>query len=75
METKVRKKSDGDSQERGSHAKQYTRNLQRIFQNESNFKFRQLEDFDEDKELLSPIESETDDLLSLGNPELDDDAK
>ena len=72
METKVRKKSDGDSQERGSHAKQYTRNLQRIFQNESNFKFRQLEDFDEDKELLSPIESETDDLLSLCNP---DDAK
>ena len=75
METKVRKKSDGDSQERGSHAKQYTSNLQRIFQNETNFKFRQLEDFDEDKELLSPIESETDDLLSLGNPELDDDAK
>ena len=69
MEAKVRKKSDGDGQERGSHAKQYTRNLQRIFHNESNFKFRQLEDFDEDKELLSPTESEPEDLLGLGNLE------
>ena len=70
MEAKVRKKSEGESQERGSHAKQYTRNLQRIFHNESNFKFRQLEDFDEeDKELLSPTESEQEDLLGLGNLE------
>ena len=69
MEAKVRKKSDVDGQERESHAKQYTRNLQRIFHNESNFKFRQLEDFDEDKELLSPTESEPEDLLGLGNLE------
>ena len=69
MEAKVRKKSDGDGEGRGNHAKQYTRNLQRIFHNESNFKFRQLEDFDEDKELLSPTESEPEDLLGLGNLE------
>ena len=71
MEAKVRKKSDSDGQERVSHSKpkQYTRNLQRIFHNESNFKFRQLEDFDEDKELLSPTESEPEDLLGLGNLE------
>ena len=69
MEAKGRKKSDSDGQERESHAKQYTRNLQRIFHNESNFKFRHLEDFDEDKELLSPTESESEDLLGLGNLE------
>ena len=71
MEAKVRKKSDGDGQDRVSHSKpkQYTRNLQRIFHNESNFKFRQLEDFDEDKELISPTESEQEDLLGLGNLE------
>ena len=71
MEAKVRKKSDSDGQERVSHSKpkQYTRNLQRIFHNESNFKFRHLEDFDEDKELISPTESEQEDLLGLGNLE------
>ena len=38
---------------------QYTKNLQRIFQQESNFKFQLLGSYDEDKELLSPEESET----------------
>ena len=68
MESLVRRKSESDSLERtGCQTKQYTRNIQRIFNNESNFRFRQLESCEEDKELLSPAESEHDDLLGLGN--------
>ena len=68
MDSRVRRKSESESQERGgSGTKQYTRNIQRIFNNESNFRFRHLEDYDEDKELLSPTESEHDDLLGLGD--------
>ena len=67
MDSRVRRKSESESQERGgSQTKQYTRNIQRIFNNESNFRFRHLENYDEDKELLSPTESEHDDLLGLG---------
>ena len=69
MESKVRKRSDNDSQERhGSNSKHYTMNIQRIFQNESNFKFRQLENYEEaeDRELLSPEDTEQEDLLGLG---------
>lgn len=64
----VRRKSESEGQERAgtSQTKQYTRNIQRIFNHESNFRFRQLESYDEDKELLSPAESEHDDLLGLG---------
>ena len=68
MDSLVRRKSESETQERsGCQTKQYTRNIQRIFNNESNFRFRQLESCDEDKELLSPAESEHDDLLGLGN--------
>ena len=70
MDSRVRRKSESESQERGG-TKQYTRNIQRIFNNESNFRFRHLENYDEDKELLSPAESEHDDLLGLGNTLLD----
>ena len=68
MESMVRRKSESEGQERAgtSQTKQYTRNIQRIFNHESNFRFRQLESYDEDKELLSPTESEHDDLLGLG---------
>ena len=82
MEPRVRKKSDGDVGDRvgggggGGRQHQYTRNLQRIFQHEHSFKFRQLENYDEaeeDRELLSPasVESEHGDLLGLdtGNPQ------
>ena len=63
MESLVRRKSESES-----GGERYTRNIQRIFNNESNFRFRQLESCDEDKELLtSPAESEHDDLLVLGN--------
>ena len=62
---KTRKKTDSECQERS--AKHYTMNIQRIFHNESNFKFRQLENYDEDRELLSPAESESEDLLGLGD--------
>ena len=77
MEPRVRKKSDGDVGDRvggggggGGRQHQYTRNLQRIFQHEHSFKFRQLENYDEaeeDRELLSPasVESEHGDLLGL----------
>ena len=78
METsRTRKKSDSDIQDKAGggggghhgHAKQYTMNIQRIFHNESNFKFRQLENYDEaeDRELISPVDSEPEDLLGLGN--------
>ena len=68
MDSLVRRKSESEGQERtGSQTKQYRRNIQRIFNNESNFRFRQLESCEEDKELLSPTESEHDDLLGLGN--------
>ena len=68
MDAIVRRKSESECQERpGSQSKQYTRNIQRIFNHESNFRFRQLENYDEDKELISPTESEHDDLLGLGN--------
>ena len=68
MDSLVRRKSDSECQERtGGQTKQYRRNIQRIFNNESNFRFRQLESYEEDKELLSPAESEHDDLLGLGN--------
>ena len=79
METRARKKSDSDVQDKAGggggggggphgHAKQYTMNIQRIFHNESNFKFRQLENYDEaeDRELISPADSEPEDLLGLG---------
>ena len=68
MDSLVRRKSESEPQDRsGGQTKQYTRNIQRIFNNESNFRFKQLESCDEDKELLSPAESEHDDLLGLGN--------
>ena len=68
MDSLVRRKSESECQERtGGQTKQYRRNIQRIFNNESNFRFRQLESCEEDKELLSPTESEHDDLLGLGN--------
>ena len=41
---------------------QYRRNLQRIFQQESSFKFPVLGSYDEEKELLSPIVSELDEV-------------
>ena len=79
MESRTRKKSDSDIHDKAGvgvggghngHAKQhYTMNIQRIFINESNFKFRQLENYDEaeDRELISPADSEPEDLLGLGN--------
>ena len=68
MDSLVRRKSESEVQERtGGQSKQYKRNIQRIFNNESNFRFRQLESCEEDKELLSPTESDHDDLLGFGN--------
>ena len=68
MDSLVRRKSESEVQERTSgQSKQYKRNIQRIFNNESNFRFRQLESCEEDKELLSPAESDHDDLLGFGN--------
>ena len=66
MEGKGKRKLEGESEERRNfhHQYQYTRNLQRIFHQESNFKFRSLGSYDEDKELLSPTESEPDDMAS-----------
>ena len=71
MESKGKRKSEGESEEkRNFQPHQYTRNLQRIFQQESNFKFRTLGSYDEDKELLSPAESEPDDIA--GDEQIDE---
>eukprot|EP00092_Neocalanus_flemingeri_P000469 GFUD01000499.1.p1 GENE.GFUD01000499.1~~GFUD01000499.1.p1 ORF type:complete len:859 (+),score=220.76 GFUD01000499.1:44-2620(+) len=67
MEGKGKRKLEGErevEERRNFHQYQYTRNLQRIFNQESNFKFRSLGSYDEDKELLSPTESEPDDMAS-----------
>ena len=49
MDSLVRRKSESECQERaGGQTKQYRRNIQRIFKNESNFRFRQLESCEEE---------------------------
>jgi hypothetical protein len=64
MEGRGKRKLEGEREERRNfHQHQYTRNLQRIFQQESNFKFHTFGSYDEDKELLSPAESEQDDMV------------
>ena len=71
MEDKGKRKSEGECDEKSNfQPKHYTRNLQRIFQQESNFKFRSLGSYDEDKELLSPTESEPDDVT--GDDQMDE---
>ena len=71
MEDKGKRKLESDGEERlNFQPKQYTRNLQRIFHQESNFKFRALGSYDEDKELLSPTESEPDDMT--GDDQMDE---
>ena len=71
MDDKGKWKSESDGEERlNFQPKQYTRNLQRIFHQESNFKFRALGSYDEDKELLSPAESEPDDMT--GDEQMDE---
>jgi len=68
MEGKGKRKLEGENEEKSFHQPQhqYARNLQRIFNQESNFKFRSLGSYDEDKELLSPTESEPDDMGTEG---------
>ena len=74
MESKSKTRKKSDSEDKTSshhhHPKHYTMNIQRIFQHESNFKFRQLEDEEEDRELLSPAESEWEDPWGLASLQL-----
>ena len=74
MESKSKTRKKSESEDKTSshhhHPKHYTMNIQRIFQHESNFKFRQLEDEEEDRELLSPAESEWEDPWGLASLQL-----